>query len=102
MKAPSVSKQHYIDRGTPGADGYYDYYYAYHEYVIDFGDSQYGVRVYDDEAEVGYVNQPPSPRVAERNYEELRHVLAALRPDGVTELRMLGGSRSGGYDRVDL
>ena len=101
MNALRVTKKHHIDHGQRGADGYYDYYYAYNEYAITVGDSRYGLRVYDDEPEVAYVHDPPSPRVADRNYEELRQVLAVLRDDGVTELRMLGGSRSGGYVRVD-
>ena len=100
MTRPHVTKEHHVDAGEQDADGYWDYYYAYHEFEIDFGDRCYGVRVYDDEEHVGYVHTPPSPRRAERNYDELRAVSQALRPEGVTELRMLGGS--GGYERVEL
>jgi hypothetical protein len=58
------------------------------------------VRVYDDQNDVAFVNNAPSPRRADRNLEELAAVLDTLRPEGVREIRMLGGS--GGDERVEL
>ena len=100
MATPRVRKEHFVEHGERDAEGYYDFYYAWWEYEIEFGDRRYGVRVYDDQSEVAFVNTAPSPRRAERNLEELAAVLAILRPDGVREIRMLGGS--GGYERVEL
>jgi hypothetical protein len=100
VRAPRVTKEHHVDAGEGDADGYYDYYYAYHEYEIDFGDRRYGARVYDDETEVAFIHTAPSRRVADRNLTDLRLVLEVLRPRGVSEVRMLG--RGGGYERVEL
>lgn len=99
MATPRVRKEHFVDHGERDADGYYDYYYAYWEYEIAFGERRYGVRVYDNE-NVGFVVAAPSPRRADRNPEELAAVLDMLRPEGVREIRMLGGG--GGYERVEL
>jgi hypothetical protein len=89
-----LTKKHFVDHGERDADGYYDYYYAYWEYGVHLADRHYGVRVYDDETEVAFVHTAHS-----RSRDDLRAVLDVLRPEGVTELRMLG--RSGGYERVE-
>ena len=75
MTTQHVTKKHFVDHGERDADGYYDYYYAYWEYGVHLADRHYGGR------------------------DDLRAVLDVLRPEGVTELRMLG--RSGGYERVE-
>ena len=74
MTAPRVTKQHFIDAGEPDADGYWGFYYAYHEFEIRFGARLYGVRVYENESTIGFVHTAPSPRRAERSPGELRAV----------------------------
>jgi hypothetical protein len=74
-------RNHFVDHGERGAEVYYDFYYAYWEYEIEFGEQRYGVRVYDDE-EAAFVVTARSPHRTDRNPEELAAVLDILRAGG--------------------
>jgi hypothetical protein len=97
MTKPCLTKEHFVHHGERGTDGFY---YAYWEYQIELGERCHGARVYDDESDVAFVHTAPSPRRADRNLDDLAVLLDVLRPEGVSEIRMLG--RSGGYERVEL
>ena len=47
-----IQAQHHVDEGERGADGYYDYRYAYTEFVISLDDLKAGFRLYDNESVV--------------------------------------------------
>jgi hypothetical protein len=96
--SPRMRKKHFVDHGERDAEGYYDFYYAYWEYEIEFGDRRHGVRVYDDQNDVAFVNNAPAPTVRTgtwRNSRRSRH-LATRRGQGDPHARRKRRLRASG------
>jgi hypothetical protein len=97
MQEPKVTKEYFEDLGERDAEGFYDYAYRYWGYSFDFGERQYGVRVYIDEPGVAFVNGPTRWSEAPRD-PYLRAIVRHVEADaGPVEVRILGPG--GGYGR---
>jgi len=44
-----IQAEHHVDAGEKNANGYYDYYYAYTDFVVELNGLRAGFRLYDNE-----------------------------------------------------
>jgi hypothetical protein len=101
VRAPKVTKEYKEELGGRDAAGFYDYAYRYWEYIFEFGDRSYRVRLYTDEPDVAYVTGPTRWTEALRD-PYLRAIARHLGADaGPVEVRILRPRRRGDpYARV--
>lgn len=100
-----IEKRHEIDAGEKDANGYYDYYYEYDDYLFSDGSLSILARSYSDSPEeVSFraVLEEEKRRMIEKKDMQsplFEEAVNHLKGEGKSDIQIL---TEGGYERVNL